>query len=116
MNDTTDVTEAEFEALADLLAEKRDEWPRLVNDMASEDLADEIFKAGYRKPRIISTVEELNALPVRSVIREAHGYIMEKLSDGWYTPAIESKYRGVNTFVPAMVLYVPVPPEGGETK
>lgn len=39
----------EREALTDLIAGERDKYPRRADDMDSEDLADVILAAGYRK-------------------------------------------------------------------
>lgn len=44
------------------------------------DVADAILAAGYRKPRTIETVAELNALPFESVITDSYGtpYVCER--------------------------------------
>jgi hypothetical protein len=46
------------------------------NSVFASRTADAILAAGYRKPRTISTVEELDALPNGSIIRDDEG-------DGW---------------------------------
>lgn len=80
-----------------------------------EGSADAILASGYRKPRTITTVEELNALPVRSVIRG--NWLAEKWAEpegecwhiagkalSWFTEQLAS-YNGL----PATVLYEPTP-------
>jgi len=47
-----------------------------------KDCADAVLAAGYRKPRTITTMEELNALPVGSVFRDPDGSVGE-LADGY---------------------------------
>ncbi len=60
------------------------------------------------RPRVVETVEELDALPVLSVIREAHGYTLERLSDGWFRAGVPGGYPlGNKTMLPATVLYTP---------
>ncbi len=43
-------------------------WPRSIFDAATA-----IFAAGYRKPRVVTTVEELDALPAKSAILDRDG-------------------------------------------
>lgn len=38
-------------------------------EQSSEEVADEILAAGYRKPQQVTTVEELEALPAWSIVR-----------------------------------------------
>lgn len=44
----------------------------------AESIADAILEAGYRKPRTITTAEELDALPWDSVVRTESGVVLEK--------------------------------------
>ncbi|TQJ60500.1 hypothetical protein FBY30_2768 [Arthrobacter sp. SLBN-83] len=39
-----------------------------ASSLVTHDIADAILAAGYRKPRTITTAEELDALPVGSVV------------------------------------------------
>lgn len=64
----------------DELAEMRGELAELAADAAERDdddwmteAADAILAAGYRKPRTITTTEELDTLPVDSVIVDYRG-------------------------------------------
>jgi hypothetical protein len=63
---TTSITQAGMDALIKVISPV----PFNPNTFVS-DLADAILAAGWRPPaRTVSTVEELEALPVRSVVRE----------------------------------------------
>jgi len=79
------------------------------------DLADELISAGYSKPRTITTVEELDALPAKSVILGRAG--MPLVSDGdkvepWAS-VCEDPYGGpiwknsADIALPATVIYSP---------
>lgn len=70
-----------------------------------------ILKAS--RPRVVETVEELDALPVHAVIRDRHGRIHER-----WDPAVEGDHGWVRSgwafndvaaipLVPATVLYLP---------
>jgi hypothetical protein len=41
----------------------------------AEHIADAILAIGYRKPAVVTTAEELDALPVGSVVLTAHGKV-----------------------------------------
>lgn len=70
-------------------------------------IADGLIAAGYRKPRTITTVEELDALPVGSVIRIQQEMNLEKFSDGWYTTALTENFQQFPIWLPATVLHEP---------
>ena len=65
--------------------------------------ADAILAAGYRKPRTITTVEELDALPERSVVRDATTDVLERLGGRWYC----GDFPGLAPTLPATVLWEP---------
>jgi len=78
----------------------------LNEGMASfELLAHAALTAGYRKPRTVTTAEELNALPFEAVIRDAEGHVLERWGDAehvqWSTP-------GCKWFVPVTEIALPV--------
>ncbi|MCW2132902.1 hypothetical protein [Arthrobacter sp. VKM Ac-2550] len=50
------------------------------DDVMGADLAEATLAAGYRKPRTITTAEELDALPMDTVIRDADEYVWERWS------------------------------------
>jgi hypothetical protein len=55
----------------------------------ADHVADAILTAGYRKPRTIATVEELNALPVGSVVLR-NGRAFQRFAP---TPAAFDEYQ-----------------------
>jgi hypothetical protein len=78
------------------------------------DLADELLAAGYRKPRTITTAEELDALPIWSVVRDGDGWVWEACSRTWAgeNPKLtwdgpEWGDRSEDIALPATVLYEP---------
>jgi len=79
-------------------------------------IATRLLAAGYRKPRTITTVEELDALPGESVIRDASGipyeldYTLGNPADKWWvaTGMIE-RLENRHIELPATVLYAPEP-------
>jgi hypothetical protein len=83
-----------------------------------EAMADAILAAGYTKPRTISTVEELDALPVDSVVRSdmCNVYVKDYDLDDpsaiwWVTAGAVSEYQSNRILLPATVLYEPTPKE-----
>ena len=81
------------------------------------ELAQAILAAGYRKPRTITTAEELDALPNEALIRTRFGQVWEaaKLTDGenlWRTlgPAKLLRSEDIARWsLPATVLHEPTP-------
>ncbi|MDF3309777.1 hypothetical protein P3H15_32685 [Rhodococcus sp. T2V] len=73
-------------------------------------VADAVLAAGYRKPRTVTTAEELDALPFLTVIRDSDGAVHERLE--WdYGPALQWTRDGAQDLhpkLPATVLYTPV--------
>lgn len=62
----------------------------------------------------VGTVEELDALPMETVIRTPQKYTLERLDDGWYRAGVPNPYpTGNKLMVPARVLFRPAL-EGGE--
>jgi len=74
-------------------------------EQQDRELADAIVAAGYRKPRTITTREELDALPFEAVIRDGEGHVLER----WGGPG-ESIWVTVmvNTFIPHGDIDLPV--------
>lgn len=78
--------------------------------------ADAILAAGYRKPRIITTAEELDALPVGSVVLDNDGYgeVYQKAARRpagikWYETGYAIHWDSLELNLPATVLYSPEP-------
>jgi hypothetical protein len=71
---------------------------------APVDLADALTAAGYRKPRTITTAEELDALPEGSVTLDRTGDVQKRTYEGWMsTGAEEPNYVAL----PATAIYEP---------
>lgn len=51
-----------------------------------EHALDTVWAKGYRKPRTITTAEELDALPDWSAILDSSGDVAQKLSGWWHFP------------------------------
>jgi hypothetical protein len=85
--------------------------PHLLGSDMSEVLdrtADAILAAGYRKPRTVSTVEELDALPVGSVVLDPAGLSLHKNAfTGWCASngAKNISREMLDEALPATVLY-----------
>ncbi|MDQ5863093.1 MAG: hypothetical protein M3536_12615 [Actinomycetota bacterium] len=76
-------------------------------DYALEE-ADAILAAGYRKPRTITTAEELDALPRLAVIRSDEGAVFEKHTM-WHEAGSRDLMRTDGIALPATVIYEPEP-------
>jgi len=80
----------------------------------AREIADAILAAGYSKPRTISTVEELDALPVESIVRDVDGLPKEKQNATggevfWAAPGHSKHYGTGSIWLPATVLYESLP-------
>ena len=77
----------------------------LDGSFSIEEVARVIDVEGYRKPRTITTAEELDALPFETVIRDAEGHVLER----WGEPD-ESLWTTVmvNAFIPRCDIALPV--------
>lgn len=80
-------------------------------------ISDVILAAGYLKPRIVTTVDEMGALPVGSVVIDREGMSLQKTEfnlsgTGWNasngTRDIEHDELERDCF-PAVVIYEPTP-------
>lgn len=70
-------------------------------------LADHLLKQGWRPPaRTVTTVEELDALPVGTVIRDSIEYVAESLHGMWYVTG-GGRHGGTELALPATVIYEP---------
>jgi hypothetical protein len=56
----------------------RDELFQLILGRTTTKAVERILAAGYVKPRTVTTVEELDALPVGAVVRSDIGVVYEK--------------------------------------
>lgn len=76
-------------------------------DADTGSAVDAILTHFQRRPRQVTTLRELNALPAFSVIHIPHlNKTLERLSDGWYQAALENTFTAYETWLPATVLHV----------
>jgi hypothetical protein len=76
--------------------------------IGTTEIMDAILAAGYRKPRTITMVEELDALPVGSVVLD--GDVGVRRDDGyWKLSDLAGVYASSEITLPATVLYEPEP-------
>lgn len=74
-----------------------------------------LTELGYRKPRYITTAEELDALPAWSVVRSDEATIWEKFNGGhtsddfWGETMTHGKHPASHIALPATVLWEPKP-------
>jgi len=77
-----------------------------------EQAADAILAAGYSRPKQVSTVAELDALPTESLVRSEQGGVWHKEASGsgcvWTEPGAQWWHWATDIALPAMVLYSPV--------
>jgi hypothetical protein len=76
-------------------------------------IADAILATGWIKPRTITTVEELDALPHEAVVQDAGGFILEHWEEPedriWKAAGNEWAWSTDDITLPAQLLYAPEP-------
>jgi hypothetical protein len=96
----------------------RDELFQLILGRTTTKAVERILAAGYRKPRTVTTVEELDALPVDSVVMESEHDtfiirtmrgVFHRFPDGWYVVAGHGAREDIYIQLPATVLTEPQP-------
>jgi len=92
--------------LADIIASNRNEY--------ADKTADRILTAGYQKRRTITTAEELDALPVGSVLIDRDHDICQRFRGGWRATIHEPNddpwlTDSLEVDLPATVLHEPQP-------
>jgi len=118
-------TEDELHALHQPLVEDARQYPDYHDNAVSaiygysegvEHALVTVWNKGYRKPRTITTVEELDALAEESVVRSADGYVYESqhLVDApypveWHPCGVAESYKSHVIELPATVLWEPLP-------
>lgn len=66
-----------------------------------------ILAAGYTKPRTVTTVEELEALPENTVIRDSEPATLQFMDGAWQIPGSNTKWSHGNIDLPVTVLFTP---------
>lgn len=85
------------------LQSERDELFQLMLGRTTPKAVERILAAGYRKPRTVTTVEELDALPFMSVVMDDLGRVYQRwLLAGWQSagPTLGTKIK-----LPSTVLH-----------
>jgi hypothetical protein len=101
--------------LADIIAEAADAWlmgPITAGTTPEHTSADAVLAAGYVKHRTITTVDELDALPLGSVVIDRDRDICQRFRGGWRATIHESNddpwlTDTLEVDLPATVLYSP---------
>jgi len=82
------------------------------NDIYAARIADAILAAGWRKPRTVTSVEELDALPGESIVRDASGIVYEKdyivnnpTVNWWIETGQSEHFTAKSISLPATVLH-----------
>lgn len=77
----------------------------------AREIADSLLQAGYRKPRTITTLDELDALPFEAVLRDFDGHVLERWGQPsenlWATVMVTSYIPRRDISLPATVLFDP---------
>ena len=92
----------------------RDELFQLILGRTTTKAVERILAAGYRKQRTITTEEELDALPVGSVIKDRDRDVCQRFRTGWRATIHEEHddpwlTDTLEVDLPATVLYEPEP-------
>lgn len=91
------------------MSAERDELAEVVNGAdwisRSQSIADAILAAGYRRPRQVTTVEELDALPAGTVIHDGDPLTCCKWGDGTWGTFAGDSYPTSRITLPATVLH-----------
>jgi hypothetical protein len=82
----------------------RDELFQLMLGRTTTKAVERILAAGYSKPRTITTAEELDALPVGSVVKDNDGHAHLKYPRGWVRTGQEP-YSTPEGILPALVVH-----------
>lgn len=104
-------TREEREYLAELLEEEQESgrWASSPTADLYGFMADAVLAAGYRKPRTITTREEVYALAEGSVVLDSAGDVSQLRGGFWCSyEATEMTPQRLAKYIPAQVLY-----EGG---
>ena len=87
-----------------------------LGEVAARFVDAELRSKGWIKPRTVTTAEELDALPVDSVVGDWIGRVYQKDAEEeapefpwWMTPGDQRRYPAKRITLPATVLYEPTP-------
>ncbi len=94
--------------MADPRVEAERRWPEDErDDYGHEAFAGFVAGAEWAAPRVLTQVVEVTTLPLTAVIETKQGYVMERLSEGWFRPGMPTPYVTVfPNWLPARLLRV----------
>lgn len=90
------------------MSNERDELFQLMLGRTTTKAVERILAAGYTKPKRVTTVAELDALPMESVVKSAEGNVWESLVGGWFETCSRACHVASDIALPATVLYSPM--------
>lgn len=77
------------------------------HSLGAGELAERLTERGWSRPRVVETIEELEALPVGSVVRDRLTEVHELFNDGWVECGYAAAFDAEALALPATVLYLP---------
>jgi len=102
---------SERDELANLIARRRyakNARPSVwITGRAALELAGIILAAGWRKSQKVTTAKELDALGLRSIIRDNDGETWELTDNGWRYWVYDEAFQSLEITLPATVLHEP---------
>jgi len=94
--------------LASVIVEAYGENPDMCPCEQDMDVADAVLAAGYRKPRTITTREEVEALPDGSVLLDSAGDVAHLRDGFWFSyETSPMTHHRMAKYTPATVLHEP---------
>lgn len=87
----------------------RNELFQLMLGRTTTKAVERILDAGYSKPRVITTREDLVALNARTIIRDADDETWELTDNGWHYWVYDVPFDSLELTLPATVLWEPQP-------
>lgn len=72
-----------------------------------DDLTKPLERAGYRKLRTVTTVEELDALPENTVIRDSEPATLQLIDGQWFVPGHDQPWYVESIDLPVTVIHEP---------
>lgn len=104
--------------LAELVTRTADSDGLYVGHLTAERIADVMLASGYRKPRTVESVEELDTLPAGSILLASDRYprykwTLWRVQTGGMIEQVGHELKGVTPFryfvdpLPVTVLYTP---------
>jgi len=73
-----------------------------------DDLTKPLARAGYRRPRVVTTVAELDALPVGAIVLDSDPDALLKTDNGWRSLIDpDEPFKSLYLSLPATVLHEP---------